>query len=140
MRGARRYLAVVLVVALWPLAHRGVVVAIDANPWKLGGFAMYTSYQTSLAALFRPTDRGLAHIDEETLGREVRLALQDFRARRSVLGTLVRPDALARAVHAGHPEHENLVVVVQRMWLDPATSRIQSEKETFLYARGEPLR
>ena len=43
------FAAVVAVVALWPLAHPFVIARLDADPWKLGGFAMYTSYQTSLA-------------------------------------------------------------------------------------------
>ena len=30
-----------LLVAVWPLAHRQLVVRFDVNPWKLYGFAMY---------------------------------------------------------------------------------------------------
>lgn len=142
MRGTRApaFAAVVLAVALWPLAHRLLVVRLDADPWKLGGFAMYTSYQTSLVALFEPVGSGLRVIDEQGLGVEARLSLQRFRARRSALGRAVRPDGLARTLHAERPEIENLVVVVQRMWLDPTDARIASEKTRFLYARGEPLR
>ena len=35
--------AILVWVAAWPLAHRAAVSAFDINPWKLGGFAMYTT-------------------------------------------------------------------------------------------------
>lgn len=134
------FAAVVLAVALWPLVHPLVVAELDSDPWKLGGFAMYTSYQTTLVVLFEPMPQGLRVLPDENLSAGVRRARQEFRARRNSLGRGVRPDDLARRVYAEHPEWERLAVVVQRLWLDPETARIDSEKTTFLYEAGEPLR
>jgi hypothetical protein len=139
VRPATRFALVVLVVALWPLAHRALVLRYRANPWKLGGFAMYASYETQLSALFRVTGQGFQLVDEAGLAPEGRAAFARFRARRAALGRLVRPDAAVRAIHAGRPELGHLVVVVQRLWLDPASARIAQEKDTYLYEAGAPV-
>ena len=134
---APSFAAIVALVALWPLAHRGLVAAYEIDPWKLGGFAMYTTYQTSLVVFFRAGPDGLRPIDETALPAPVRAELERFRARRSALGTWVAPDAAARALHAVRPELASLVVVVQRLWLDRETARIASEKHGYAYADGE---
>jgi hypothetical protein len=40
----KRILACILLVAvcIWPMAHYGLVRALDLNPWKWFGWAMYT--------------------------------------------------------------------------------------------------
>jgi hypothetical protein len=128
--------AVVLWVALWPLAHRALVSSHQIHPWKLGGFAMYTTYATTHVALFEPRRAGLALIDERTLPPRVQRALVAFRGERGALGRLRPPDDLARQVFDGRPGLENLLVVVQRSWLDPATAKIASEKEIFPFERS----
>lgn len=134
------FAAVVIAVALWPLCHRVLVREYAIDPWKLGGFAMYASYQTSLAVVFEPTPQGLRLVDESRLDRRSQRALGEFRSRRSALGALVTPDAVAAAIHAGQPGLSRLVVVVQRLWLDAETGRIASEKVNFPYEAGRPLR
>jgi hypothetical protein len=124
-------------VALWPLAHRGLVAWQNVHPWKLGGFAMYTSYATTHVALFEPRSVGLALIDERTLAPDVQRALQAFRGERGALGRLRSPDDLARRVFDSRPDLANLVVVIQRSWLDPSTARIASSKDVIPYERSD---
>lgn len=137
---AARFALVVLVVALWPLAHRGLVLRERVNPWKLGGFAMYASYETQLSALFRVTGEGFRLVDEAGLPPAGRAAFARFRARRAALGRLASPDAAVAAIHAERPDLEHLVVVVQRLWLDRASAHVASEKDTYLYEAGRPVR
>lgn len=127
---------VVGVVALWPLCHRGLVAWQGIHPWKLGGFAMYTTYATTHVALFEPRRTGLALVDERTLPPEAQRALQDFRGERGALGRLKSPDELARRIFDGRPGMDELVVVIQRQWLDPSSARIVSEKEIVPYERS----
>ncbi len=127
-----------LLLALWPPIHRGLVARYAIDPWKLGGFAMYATYATTLTALFEPVPGGLALLTEERLPDEARRALLDFRARRSALGEWASPDELAAAVFAARPDLRGFVVVVQRLWLDPETARIASRKWTLPMERGEP--
>ena len=101
---------------------------------------MYTTYSTSLAALFQVTPAGLRLVDEATLPPASRRAFAGFRAERSALGLLRTPDDAVRTIYAERPDLENLVVVVQRLWLDPADGRIASAKRSYPFARGEPVR
>jgi hypothetical protein len=127
--------ALLLVVALWPLAHRALVAAYDVNPWKLGGFAMYTTYRTWQVGLFRGADGRLEAIDQNALPFAARRAILDFRARRSALGRFAKPAPMARAVLAARPDLDAIVVVVERLVLDPATGRIASSQEVFPFTR-----
>lgn len=136
---SRWFAALVLLVALWPLAQRALVVRYGSDPWRLGGFAMYATYQSTQVALFRVEPGGLRLVDESTLPGAARGELVRFRRMRSALGRLASPDAAVRAVHDARPELEHLVVVVQRLWLDPATARVASEKQVLPYLGGEPF-
>jgi hypothetical protein len=131
--------AVVTTVGLWPLAHRCLVASYGIDPWKLGGFAMYTTYSTSLTALFEVTPSGFTLVNEAKLPVEGQRAFADFRAQRSALGTLRSPDDAVRAIYSQRPDLENLLVVVQRMWLDPEDGHIRSSKLRYLFAGGEPV-
>ncbi len=136
-RAKRAVVATVLAwLAFWPLVHRGVVARYEINPWKLGGFAMYTVYWSSKVALFEPTPAGLRFIDDRRLAPEARRVLRRFRGQRNALGRLREPDDVARAVFAAHRDLDRLVVVVQRLWLDPDTARIDSAKTQYPYERG----
>ena len=139
MSRAHAFVAIVLWVAFWPLAHRALVVESGGDPWRLGGFAMYATYQSTQVALFRVEPGGLRRVDDAKLPREAALAFRDYRQRRSALGRLASPDAALRAVHEARPDLRHLVLVVQRLWLDPETARIASEKEIHAYLDGRPV-
>jgi len=133
------FAAIVVIVALWPFVHRGLVLSHDIDPWRLGGFAMYTTYQRTIVGFFEVTGAGLRVVQEGELPEPVREVLTRFRIRRSALGTWESPDEAVRALHAARPELEHLVVAIQRLWLDPATAHIASEKKLLPYVAGTPL-
>jgi len=136
---SRWFAALVLLVALWPLAQRALVLRTGSDPWRLGGFAMYATYQSTQVAFFRVEPGGLRLVDESTLGGAARAEILRFRRMRSALGRMASPDAAVRALVAARPELEHVVVVVQRLWLDPATGRVASEKQVLPYLGGEPF-
>lgn len=128
--------AVLLFVAFWPLVHRGLVARYDVNPWKLAGFAMYTTPTPPVqVVLFRRGAGGLVPIDERSLSPELQRRLARFRVERHALGALRRPDALGAALLEARPELAWVVVAVQRMQLDPGSARMTSRREQFVYER-----
>ena len=134
----RRAAAIALLgwVALWPLAHRGLVARYDLNPWKLGAWAMYTTPippVLAVVAVERPA--GLVALDEEALPGETRAVLQRFRAERHALGRLRTPEDVAAAVFAAQPDLQFLAVLVQWTRLDRATARMRTERERFVFDR-----
>ena len=130
-------LALVVGVAVWPIAHRVLVETHEIHPWKLGGFAMYTTYATTKVALFEPRATGFRLIDERDLPAGAQAALRDVRGERSALGAFREPDPLARAVFASRPGLDQLLVVVQRLWLDAETAQVDSSKTHFPYERAD---
>lgn len=130
---------IVLTVALWPLAHRGLVAVTGANPWKLGGFAMYAAPAPPLGiALYGLRDGQLAKVDPATLPVHVREALRRFEIERHALGELRRPDAIARDVLAALPGVSQLSIVVQRTTLRPGDARLAIDRIQYSYDREGP--
>ncbi|MEW6272925.1 MAG: hypothetical protein AB1689_26920 [Thermodesulfobacteriota bacterium] len=133
---ARVALAVVALTALWPLCHRALVAGLDVNPWKLGGFAMYTTATPPLlVGVFGEREGRLAAIEPGTLPVDVRTLLRRFEQERHALGALRSPDDVARRVLTARPELDRVVVVVQRMALDPDTARMTARRRQYAYRR-----
>lgn len=123
-------------VVVWPLVHRGIVAAYDVNPWKLGGWAMYTTPMPPvLTVAFEPRGAGGTPIDRTMLPVYAQQALQRFEIRRHVLGNLHRPDEFAGHVLRARPDLPEVVVLVQRMVLDPKSARMVARTMHYTYDR-----
>jgi hypothetical protein len=130
--------ALVALGALWPLCHRALVAWLDVNPWKLGGFAMYTTAMPPLlVGLFGERQGRLVAIDPGALPHDARALLQRFEQERHALGRLRSPEDVARRVLIARPELERVVVVVQRTTLDPATARMMATSRRYAYPRAQ---
>jgi hypothetical protein len=126
--------------ALWPLAHRALVVAYDVNPWKLGGWAMYTAPSLSIGvALFELRDNRPMVLDAEDLTPRVRKEVRDFVARRSALGVLASPDDLGRVLFEERPQWPLMLVVADVRKLDRASARIVRQTEKHVYRGGRRI-
>lgn len=138
-RAQRRVaLAILAFVAVWPLLHRGLVARFGINPWKLAGWAMYTTpVVPTIVVLLREEGGKLTVLDERTLPAEAAEALQRYRDARTAWGTLVAPEPLARAVFEAQPGLEHLVVATQKLTLDPGTARMTSVRENLVFARED---
>jgi hypothetical protein len=122
--------------ALWPFAHRALVGAFGVNPWKLGGWAMYTTATPPVLALVLvPAEGKLTALAESELAPGERAALRRFRAERHALGLLREPDDVARAVFAERPELRFVTVQVQQTRLDPETARMRATRWPYIYER-----
>lgn len=132
--------AVLAFTAFWPLAHYGLVRTLELNNWKLGGWAMYATPQSRvLTALFTEVEGGYAQIRTETLPADVQREQRRFERWRQCLGIITRPDDLGQAALAARPDVENVVVLVQRMYLDPGTALMESTRAEYRYRR-DPAR
>jgi hypothetical protein len=130
---------VVVLAALWPLAHRIVVARFDVNPWKLGGIAMYAAPAPPLlVAVFGLRDGQLVRIQPGTLPMAEQAALRRFEIERHALGELRRPDAVASAILAANPTLAQLSVVVQRTTLNRASAHLDGERMQYSYDRRGP--
>lgn len=127
--------------ALWPLGHRALVAVWDVNPWKLGGLAMYTTATPPvLVVAFAREGSRLVPLDTDALSGDARAEMRAFRIRRHALGALAPPDALADAILRDRPDLQWLVVMVQRMKLDPESARMDSTRDRYVYERSDEKR
>lgn len=127
-RKRRSVVLVVLMVALWPLVHRGLVLSVRIDPWELFGWAMYAV----------PSERVQVGVDLVHGAERERLRpnsdefakIQAFAKRRSALGQLASSEALAREILRGHPSAGALIVFTRRVSLDPESATlVASERE-----------
>ena len=109
--------------ALWPLVHLWLVARFDVNPWKLAGWGMY-SVPRSRSLGMEIFGRDAAGGDLVHLGAPSPAMRDDaarYLERHRWLRKLVRPDALAAAVAAAHPDWVEIDVVVFEPELERAS-------------------
>lgn len=133
----RGTLILVLAIAgIWPLAHHLLVERWEANPWKFGGWAMYSEPALPvLVAMFEPREEGFAYLTETALPRPTFAALEVFKMRRRELGKLLAPDDLASLTLSSRQDLFSLVVLVQRFRVDPTTAHMTSTRTSYRYER-----
>lgn len=120
----------VVLFALWPAVHRGLVYAFDMNPWKLGGWAMYARphFPPQIRLLRIRAGEEIPLTDLTPL--EQALA-GDFVESRYSIGRLASPEELAQQVLARVPrgEADALVVEVRSPYFDVGSARVEERVE-----------
>lgn len=124
----------VVLFALWPAVHRGLVAAFDANPWKLAGWAMYVSphfpSEVSLSRLRGGDERVVQNLQDWE-----RTLVEEFVERRYTLGRLASPEPIARELLARFPEADAIAVDVTTRSFDLSSAMILERSERYVYPR-----
>lgn len=133
----RAILALLLVVALWPLLHRVLVARYDLNPWKFFGFAMYC-VPTLEPQLRLHVDYGgrveVLDVSQPDFAR-VRAEIEVYQHDRGVWGDLATPDRVAAAVFEVLTRPESVEVEVIDPYFDRETARIAAKRPRYRYPR-----
>jgi hypothetical protein len=118
---------------LWPALHFLACRALEIDPWKLGGWAMYTVPKQHVWVEVLTSD---AH------GRPVlwatgpgRVEVELFRQRRQALGLLADPEPLARRARAADRTIATVVVRTRLARFDGTTGRFLSRERSYRYER-----
>lgn len=138
---------VVVLAALWPLLHMGLVVSTGMSSWKLAGWGMYATPPPTVYYAVRILPRGesaetAARDGEgrETAKRRWRpIDLEELREReggplppvlssRRWLGALVPPERVASALLERAHEAEALRVVIETRRIDPRTGMVVADR------------
>ena len=123
---------------VWPAIHRGIAAAYDTNAWKLGGFAMYaTPPARNRVVIVEKIDRYNATLPDNSLTAELLEERNRYLNRRSVLGSLLSPDALAKTYFDSRPGAKKIEVRITRQMLDASTARIESRTSVYAYDRPD---
>jgi hypothetical protein len=121
---------------VWPAVHRALTAIYDTNAWRLGGFAMYAtppgSTHVSIAEIHgsRKTFRSHGALPD-ALVKQRRL----YSLRRSALGSLLPPDALAEAYFRARPDVNEIEVMITRRILSASNARIENRETLYVFDR-----
>ena len=113
-----------------------IVRGFDVNPWKLGGFGMYSAPQIPCRIQIfgrTPDDVGLYEL--RTVPSEVEPELRDFLRRRRGLRNLVEPDVLAQALLDSYAAIDGVRIVIHQPRLVPRTGLIELAAHPYDYSR-----
>jgi hypothetical protein len=124
----------VVLFALWPAVHRGLVAVFDANPWKLAGWAMYATPHFPSEVSLRLV-RGGEERPVEDLSEWERALVDEFVERRYTLGRLASPETVARELLARSPEADAVVVEIATPYLEVSSAMIRERRERRVYRR-----
>ncbi len=132
----RLVVAVLAVLAAWPLAHRALVTRYDLDPWRFFGWAMYcTPKLPADVSLFTIENGVRIPVSFDDLTPAQRRSVDALRARRVLWGTLASPSRAGAAVLAARPNADVAEVVVSKWYLDPTTATIATHDERYQFTR-----
>lgn len=123
-------------VTLWPLVHFGLARTVGISPWKLFGWAMYTTPRPRVLAyvLEGGTERQLPF---DTLSparqRELLAAYDAFSKLRIELGSWVEPDEFGQLALRAYPNVASIDIAVERWVLGRTSARIEKAGPRALY-------
>jgi hypothetical protein len=137
----RLVVAVLAVLAAWPLAHRALVQRYDLDPWRFFGWAMYcTPKLPADVYLFAIENGARIPVSFDELTPAQRRSVYALRARRVLWGTFASPSRAGAAVLAARPKADVAEVVVSKWYLDPTTATIATHDERYRFTRpGAPI-
>ena len=133
-------LAGLLLVAAWPMVHRGLVIHHGLNPWKLYGWAMYCvpQYESELRFLANPKGK------EDRSPRPTRYPikfegaseiLRSYQVMEAGLGGLASTDALAAILFEAGPAMGRVIIHRSIGRFDAETAMPVIDYDTRVYNR-----
>ena len=142
-RGKRRVAAAVLIAfTAWPLAHFGLVQSYRLNPWKFGGWAMYTSVNF-LPAIEVFAVRGDSR-EQLGLGGHGFPASREAREQLvfdvNFYGELADPAPLALAATAEAGDGVAIEIVIEQFFLDSNSARVSVARRSHFFEDGLAVR
>ena len=130
-----------VVVAVWPAAHYGLVRTLDLNPWHWFGWSMYTAPPRSLKVYpYSLHDRTSLSPDRlsPSSARRLKRVYDDFGRRRLEFGKRLPPTEFARALFRAFPGEDGIEINIQRLGLDPSSAMfVEIRRQRYEYHRGE---
>ncbi len=114
------------------MGHHVLVRQVDVNPWKLLGFAMYTTPHTLTIEIMDETEKP-RRLPIHLLSAEASKALTKFRGARLILGQLRSPRLLAQAIFHSHPTTKRLAIAIGVTQLNGKTSFLERRVHTYRY-------
>jgi hypothetical protein len=133
--------AVLIALAVWPLAHHALVLRFGVDPWKLFGWAMYCvpGAMKTVRVIELSRDGGARDVPRREQGEAVWRAASRYRVLRQSLGSLARAEATARRVLELRPDWEGVALPILSLELDRETARVRAAVEQASFWRdGEP--
>lgn len=111
----RLFFALLGLVLVWPAVQMALAAALELDPSKFCGFAMYATPAFEQRVLMIELRGELeVHIHNTWLADPARNAYREYRKRRALLGRLAPPHELAEAILDERPEMRGLKIVVLR--------------------------
>ena len=135
----RIVIAVLLVLAVWPLVHYVLVQTSGLSPWKGAGWSMYCVPGRSIIVAVIWPDGQITREDFGEIPPAVLAAHEDFVLRRRSLGRGA-PDAYARACFEAFGVLEEVEIRVEQAGVDRISALVVSERvDRFHYLRDDLL-
>jgi hypothetical protein len=132
----RLVVAVLAALAVWPIAHRALVVHARIDPWRFFGWAMYCTPKLPVMVQAIATHgRARIPLSTATLPPELQRAVYRFSHRRAQWGTFERPDALGARLLAHQSDADAIDISVRHWYLDAPTATIKEARYKYRYGR-----
>ena len=135
----RLVVAVLALLAAWPLAHRALVGRYGVDPWRFFGWAMYCTPKlpVRVSVYERRADERL-RVALGDLDPALRKSARRLVNRRLRWGTLASVDGFGRQVLAARPDAEAIEIDLAHWYLDTYSAHIAARRDTFTYRRPPP--
>lgn len=138
LAGKQRLVVALLgLLAVWPLVHAGLVARYHIDPWRFFGWAMYCTPKLPVrVSIYERRGDARVPIAARDLDPTLRQARRRLLNRRRRWGILAPVDGFGRQLLAARPAAEAIEIELDHWYLDPASARIAARSETFTYRRA----
>jgi len=125
-------MTVIILLFSWLGVHRYLVVTYNANPWKMGGMAMYTNtHRLQLDVEFYRAGQTISY-NEMVITPKLRERTNTFYRKKSVGGDMVDHTTLAYAL-LYDTQSDSIQFKMRTTRMDPVTNRLFTVEEGSVY-------
>lgn len=112
-----------VVFAIWPLVHFGVVRMTELSPWKGFGWAMYCVPGRIIMVRVNSIENGspLSIARSRYKSPDFLRVFNEFVGKRKAVGAWAEPDDFSRVLFEEFPDVEGVVIVVDQVGIDRTT-------------------
>lgn len=120
---------------IWPFFHFALAKYMDINPWKLTGFAMYTTPHYLRMNMSGVINGESVTISHGHFSKSINLKIKKFKRMRTGLGKLYSPDSLAKLIFQEIRGLDSLQINFTVSQLDRA-GNIKARETQYEYDKG----
>ena len=132
------FCSLLIALMVWPIIHMFLVDKYDISPWKLFGFAMYTTAHKIEVEVRVEGSKDKQSATASRASDNMMSQYNDFFNKRYILGKFHRPDEFCTNILESNKAFEKVTITIDTIRLEGKTGMLTSTAQTYHYQLPPP--